>query len=158
MPEHLTQSEFARRVGVSKQAVHKAINKGRLTESIVRDGDNVLVKEEQGMEEWQKTMKSFTPTTEKLKTAEQYNQARTLKETFNAKLAKLEFDEKSGLLVSKELVKKQAFEAGRITRNQILAIPDRVAGELAACSDTHECFTILTNELVKALENLDEAF
>ena len=89
-------------------------------------------------------------------------QSRSLHEAYRAKLAKLEFETKTGKLVDVDLVKREARNTGRIIREQLLGIPSRVApiilGELGI-EDTNfqqKLYTILTKEIHEALEGLQD--
>jgi len=62
-------------------------------------------------------------------------ESKTLEAAYKAKLAKIEYEEKSKILVEAEAVKKEAFRVARITRDAMLAIPDRLAAELAGMTE-----------------------
>lgn len=80
-----------------------------------------------------------------------YSDARTAHERYRAALKKLQFEEKTGKLVSAEDVQKQAFSLARQVRDAILVIPDRISSVLAAVSDEREIKKILDKELNLAL-------
>lgn len=65
------------------------------------------------------------------------SEAQRLQANYKASLLKLELDQKSDLVVEKEKVRVEAFEAGRIVRDGIFNIPDRLSAELASCTDVH---------------------
>ena len=71
-----------------------------------------------------------------------------------ARLAKIEFEERSGKLVNREEVTVAAFTAARTIRDSLLNIPDRVAAMLAAESDSVRTHQLLTDEIRKALGEL----
>ena len=50
----------------------------------------------------------------------------------------------------------EAFKMARLTRDAMLAIPDRLAAEIAAETDTFKVHTRITEEIRKALESLGE--
>ena len=83
-----------------------------------------------------------------------FGEAKTLRETYMAALAKLEYRERLGKLVSREQVHKEAFETGRLVRDQFLNLPDRIAGLLAAETNQERVYQILTEEIQQALEAL----
>lgn len=83
-----------------------------------------------------------------------FQQARTLREAYMARLAKLEFEEKSGKLVHADAVKNEAFKTARMVRDNLLNIPDRVAGELAAEANQFKVHQRLTLEIRRALEDM----
>ena len=83
-----------------------------------------------------------------------FNRSRAKKEAFNAKMAQLEFRTRAGELVEADEVKKTAFKAGRMVRELIMNIPDRISSELASINDPQRVHVLLSNELRKALETL----
>ena len=85
-----------------------------------------------------------------------YNQARAVKEAYLARLTKLDLDQRSGLLVSVDSVKNEAFKIARQVRDSMLNIPDRIAPELAGETDTFKIHLRLTEEIRKALEAIHE--
>jgi len=83
-----------------------------------------------------------------------YSEARASREAYNAALAKLEFQQKSKLLVRADSIEKPLAEANRAVREAILSVPDRIAGLLCSITDPNEMHSVLTLELHKTLENL----
>lgn len=87
-----------------------------------------------------------------------YADARAERERTNAELARLELQQKSGKLVDVEVVRREVFQRARLLRDRILAVPSRVAAQLAAEKDAREVRRILDDELRKVLETIaDEA-
>lgn len=86
-----------------------------------------------------------------------YAKARAVREQYLARLAKIEFEERSGKLISRDEVTVAAFNKFRTFRDGILNIPDRVAALLAAESDPHKVHEILTTEIRKALLEFADA-
>jgi predicted DNA-binding transcriptional regulator AlpA len=87
-----------------------------------------------------------------------YNESRAMKEAYAAKSAKLDFEEKSGALVSREQVKAEEFAIARRVRDAILNVADRIDAELAAVTDAREINLRLKRELTQAMAALaDEA-
>ena len=83
-----------------------------------------------------------------------YSQSRAVKEAYQARLSRLIYEEKKGSLVNVDEVKFEAFRRARMARDQILAVPDRVAPILAAEDDEDRIQEILESELRDALEVL----
>lgn len=73
---------------------------------------------------------------------------------FNARMAQLEFEQRSGNLVPKRDVEREAMRLGRKLRDALLALPNRLAPELAAETDPHTVRERLLRELHSILENL----
>ncbi len=84
------------------------------------------------------------------------NEARTQKECHLAALRQMELDEKTGRLIPKDQVEKEAFEVARQVRNAMLGIPSRVAAQLAAMSDEFQIILVLTTEIRNALQGVAE--
>ncbi|USE38040.1 hypothetical protein [Endozoicomonas sp. SCSIO W0465] len=159
----LTQAEFARQQGFTRGYVTKLINKGiiKLVNKKVDSAAAIKAIE-----------KNTDPSKHRPSKAKQISQpaeilpaggqpgavdfvtARTMREAFRAKLAKLDFEERSGQLTDATKVKNDAFKAGRIIRDELLAIPDRLADVLAAEDDAGEVRKIIFEELELVLNRL----
>lgn len=81
-----------------------------------------------------------------------YSRARAVRESYLARLAKIEFEERAGKLVSRDEVQIAAHNKYRIFRDAILNIPDRVAAVLAAETDSAKVHAVLVAEIRRALE------
>lgn len=169
----VTLTAYAKSKGVSVEAVSKAVRVGRLSKSVVFDAKSrPRVIPELADQEWvantdsaQQRVPAVAPprpepepeqapaARDEPKTAT-FQQARTLREAYMARLAKLEFDEKSGLLVKADAVKNEAFRTARIVRDNLLNIPDRIAAELANETNQFKVHQRLTQEIRRALEDM----
>lgn len=174
--ELISQAEYARRRGVSRAAVNKAVHSGRISTVKTEQGDKI--DPEIADREWQdNTMHQNARTKEQAdnrsvkdepslatkidgteeraeKQKSPYALARGIREGFLARIAELEYNQKIGKLVDADQVRTEAFNMARTVRNAFLAMPDRLAGMLAATDQEDECYKILTDEVVKILENL----
>jgi hypothetical protein len=74
--------------------------------------------------------------------------------TYQARLAKLDFEEKAGKLVSAEEVKMDAFKTARSVRDAMMAIPAKISAELAGETNPFTIHRALEKEIRIALENL----
>ena len=81
-----------------------------------------------------------------------YSQSRAVKEAYQARIARLQYEEMTGQVVRASAVKAEAFRRARMVRDQILSVPDRLAPVLAAEGDAREVHLLLEEELRKALE------
>ena len=61
-----------------------------------------------------------------------YHKARAVRETYSARLAKLEFEERTGKLISKDEVDIKYFQLARQLRDRMQQIPRKVAPEIVA--------------------------
>lgn len=87
-------------------------------------------------------------------------QAQAIKTAYQARLLQLEFEERSGKLVSAEEMKKQRFETGRRVRDAVLRIGPQAIGEIAKAGggmtpdQRTDVLMVLERHLVQALEAL----
>ena len=86
--------------------------------------------------------------------AQRPSPSRQIKELYDAKMAKLEYEKAIGTLVEKADVQKEAFKIGRIIRDTLMGLPDRLAGVLASETDQKKIHALLTKELCQVLEVL----
>ena len=205
--ELLTQTAFAKRIGVSRQAVQQAVAAGRIS---TVNGKIDPVKAEK---EWEantdqskprnrvtgkpkgrrdpkkpetpmdldkkgrsrsrkkataKKGKSKKTSTSKKRHDEEeqnagastYAQARAAREVYNAKLAEIKLAKERGLLVDAKKVEAAAFSLARRTRDQLIAIPERLCARLASMTDPNEIRHILEDEIEQVcseLSNVDDA-
>ena len=149
---------YAKHRKVSHTAVQKAIKQGRIQQT--SDG---LIDTDQADRDWQRNSspvnapKSAVPppaASERAIGGPTYAQSRAVRELYLARLAKIEFEERSSKLVSRDEVTVQAFTKARTIRDNLLNIPDRLASMLAAESDPTQVHEILTEEIRKALDDL----
>ena len=169
--QSVTLTAYAKTKGVSTEAVSKAVRVGRLSKSVVFDAKGKpRVIPALADQEWtantdsaQQRVPAVPPPrppapepeapANEPKTAT-FQQARTLREAYMARLARLEFEEKSALLVRADAVKNEAFKVARTVRDNMLNIPDRVAAELANETNQFKVHQRLTQEIRRALEDM----
>lgn len=84
----------------------------------------------------------------------EYEAARTEKEIYRAKMAKLNYERMDGTLVLAEEVKKASFEAARLVRDSLLNIPNRISPIVAAEHDAKKVHDLLDKEIRQCLETL----
>ena len=83
-----------------------------------------------------------------------FQTSRAVKETYAAKMAMLDFEERTKGLVNADEVRVSAFNLGRRVRDRLLLIPHRIAAILAAEMDADKVEKTLADELRKAMEEL----
>jgi hypothetical protein len=152
----ISQSEWARRQGFSKQYVGKLISQGKikLTDGMIdeksanavlqnqRDPSLPIRRNDNSSYENQSDMHDLLVKT-KLKN-----------EIERGKLLEARVKTEMGQLISAEKVRHAMFAKGRIIRDGILNIPDRVSSLLATINDASQIHEILTKELKEVLEEL----
>ncbi|MCP4250375.1 MAG: hypothetical protein GY778_25305, partial [bacterium] len=75
-------------------------------------------------------------------------------EAERGKLLELKAKVEAGKYVDDDEVRVAAFNKGRTTRDNLLNIPDRLSGMLAAEGDARKIHTLLTAEMRQAMEDL----
>jgi hypothetical protein len=90
-------------------------------------------------------------------TATGYAKARAARELYQAQLAKLDLDRQRGILVRADEVKLGAFNMARRARDQLIALPERVAALLAATQDAGEVQRILEEEMERVCQEIADA-
>jgi hypothetical protein len=83
-----------------------------------------------------------------------YAGSRAAREGFNARLAKLDFEERSGKLVDADQVRAKAYAAGRRLLDRLMTMADRLATQVAATSDRGKCHRLITQEVHRALDEI----
>jgi hypothetical protein len=157
----LSLRAYAKHRGVSLAAVQKAIRSGRI--ATTSDG---MIDSDQADAEWKAKTRPGQRRAERAPSATReqaeapvsggldYFRARAIRENYLARLAKIEFEEKTAKLISRDEVQVAAFTKARTVRDNLLNIPDRLAATLAAEADPDKIHQTLTGEIRKALDEL----
>lgn len=171
---------YARHRGVALSAVQKAIATGRIHPE--PDGSIDPAKADA---QWDRHTRTAQPTTPRVTTPRpppvaqhasqpaapppmpqasddargvDYHKARAVRETYSARLAKLEFEERTGKLISKDEVDIKYFQLARQLRDRMQQIPRKVAPEIVALvvadPDVRGVTDILDVAIREALEDL----
>ncbi len=162
--KRVTQAEFARQNGWSRQYVNKLVKEGRIK---LKGGRIDPVAAKKAIDELAEPStvlrESSAPKGQLVSTpsypvdnrkAVDFAAARTMREAFRAKMAKMEYEEKAGKLTDASKVREDAFRAGRIIRDALLGIPDRLADILAAEKDPRQIRQLLEEELETILTDM----
>jgi hypothetical protein len=172
-------AEYASQLGVVPQAVRKAIAEGRIKDGATREGRSWLIDPEVADREWGKNTMPQRRHSAEIKAGRQrqlngggesdssgghrgpsMNQAQTIKAGYQAKLLALEYEERSGKLVSVEEMTRKRFESGRQVRDAVLRIGPQMIGEIAKAAgglnpdERAEVLLVIQRHLVNALEAL----
>jgi hypothetical protein len=83
-----------------------------------------------------------------------YASARAVRETYLARLSKLEYERAAGKLVDADEVRAAVFLKARSARDLIMTIPGRVAPILAALTDPAEIHDVLLKEIRRVCQEL----
>ena len=130
----MTQRAYARKRGTALSTVQRAISSGRIT--TLGDG---RIDSDAADQEWTANTKTRGPVVRPQQDddqeafgAAQYTKARAVREHYQARLAKIEYEEKIASLVSKDEVKIAQFNIDRQRRDAMLNLADRVCAGIAA--------------------------
>ncbi|UPA54547.1 hypothetical protein MWH06_04295 [Wolbachia pipientis] len=150
----ITQAEWAREKGFSRQYVCYLVKKGIVE---LEDG---LIDPEQANEAVAAIRDPNQPLRRKnnLEHEEKLStillKTRIKNETERGKLLEAKVKAEIGKFVSIEEVKTEAFNVARVVRNNLLNIPNRVSALLASLSDTEKIHMALTEEITNSLQEL----
>ena len=162
----LSISAYARHRGVSRVAVHKALNTGRIQKepdgTIDVEKADAAWREKSNPAQKRKTESDVAPqenhvTPPIINSGPSFAQSRAVREAYNARLAKLSYEEKSGTLIKVDMVKVAWFNTLRVLRDRILGFPDRMAPVLSAESDPKVIRDLLEKELRQVLTDAADA-
>lgn len=169
-------ANFARKVGVSRVTVTNAVKKGRLKAYTDDDRAKPYLLEEEAEVDWfqnaspekMEAAKKAMARYEEENTVDPENkpepvnsgaatgvptltESRARKEKYLAESARLNFEERIGELVKVSEVKDSAFKVARTIRNNLMALPDRLAAELAAETNQFRVHKTLADEIRRAI-------
>lgn len=169
----LTQRQYAKHRGVNEQAVAKAIRTGRITATKLKDGSkkidvtkadaqwaantfagNVRKNGKSILQEPTAAPAADAPAQPPSSAGNDYAKARAIRENLHAQRVHLDLEQRRGKLISVDAVKIEFFNMSRLLRNAYQSLPDRVSAILASTTDAAEVHKILSDEILKILENL----
>lgn len=170
---------FASMMDCAEGTVRKAIREGRISESCLSKNGNGRTN---GIE-WKKAKlewaKNYTignnpqsPVADALQAEiitvgrtdargdsgviKEVNESKRLQEHFKAEMARIDFEEKEGRMISKALVRSDLFKFGQELRVVIEAVADKVADEVAVETDRNKCYRIILDQIRLDLRKLTE--
>ncbi len=175
----ITQAEWARRHGFSRQYVRRLVQKGvvRLIDGKVdlAQADAALAAIREPARALRRTRPAQAEPRGERATAQSKSgssapepvsppqsgdlptllmKTRIKSEAERGKLLELKAKVEAGKYVDADEVRVAAFNKGRTTRDNLLNIPDRLSGMLAAEGDARKIHTLLTAEMRQAMEDL----
>jgi len=175
---------YARHRGVSHTAVRKALAAGRITAGADGGIDAAQAdaqwshstdlskplnsvsgvpkqrrapdapSEPMGSRTWEEPMSGVSPEAGASRLVSSYASSRAAREAYLARMAKLDFEERSGKLVDADQVRAQIFTLGRRVRDTLLGLPDRLAPVLAGQADQAVIHRVLSEEILASLNEL----
>jgi len=169
----ISQREYARRRGVSHAAVQHAVSAGRISTVDGKIDPELADKEWRENTDQSKPRNRITGSPKQTRvpgepsepmgsgggngSATGYAKARAARELYQAQLAKLELDRRRGEVVRADEVRVGAFNMARKARDQLIALPERVAANLAATEDPAEVQRILEEEIERICQEIADA-
>ena len=157
MPE-VTIAQLAEKLGVTRGRVSQIKKTGRLDGTYRTEGRFVFFDKDAAIAAWNGEIpQSTTRIASKDLEIPSFNESRAKSEFFRAEMARLDLEEKEELLCEADKVKSAAFTLARSVRDALDSIPDRVANQFAAETDSVVIHQTLQEELRKALERLTNA-
>lgn len=165
--EWLNTKELAAVLGVKPPTITEAYKKGRITDASCKyEGKRRYYHRESAVQEYNANQqqhharfrndtpekKAFNdPITSKIPPIVQ---SKAIQAAYQARIAKIDYEEKSGKLVDAKTLERKLFTLARHCREKLLAIPDRVSTLLASETDPIEIHKHLESEIEKSLEDL----
>lgn len=171
--ELITQAEYARRRGVAKSAVAKAVSEGRITlingkvDPAVADiqwAQNTRARADSGRAAAQtsatQAQGSLTEenapegreTPPAAAEGDDYQSLRVRRERAAVESAERENAKEAGRLVEREPVERATFDAFRALRDAVMSIPPRAAAKVVGMADARDIERAFTEELRAAFE------
>lgn len=158
--EYMGVTEYARHRGTTLTEVQEAILNGRISYTL--QGTRKIINPKKADVEWANTLdpsksktfmdeNTYTPVNTR---APPFQESRAIREAYAARIAKLDYEQKKGDLINKDLVKRQSIATASIIKNNLRQMPIKVAAALAAETDSHKIEMILNKEVDEALEEL----
>jgi phage terminase Nu1 subunit (DNA packaging protein) len=159
-PQRVTKKEFAEIMGVSQAAVSRALKTGRITSTWVGGKERIDV--EQCTRQWREYTRPYRrsgeapePPTTSLDVEDgadmTLHDARTKRETHEARIAEMKERQLAGSLVDAEGVRAAALRGGRLIRDSVLGVPTRIAHDIAQLADPWAVQKAMEEALAQAL-------
>jgi transcriptional regulator with XRE-family HTH domain len=161
-PELVSQAELARRLGVSRQYISKLVKEGKLElvgRKLDAEASMAVLEGLSDPARPRKTALASAPPAREIVDREPpptFAEAKTMKEVYLAKMARLKYEEEAGRFLEKAEVERRAQEVGMVVRQNLLSLPSRLMDQLAAESDPREINALLEGEVREVLKMLAE--
>lgn len=83
-----------------------------------------------------------------------FAESKAIREAFNARLARIEYEERAGKLVPADTVRLEAAKVARHVRDNLMGLPLRVCAELAHMNEARQIAIYLEAQIADALKGL----
>lgn len=163
----LTMRQYAIHRGVSVNAVSKAVMQGRITCARAENGNGLIdpaiadrewvansahAKIASNMEATAAPQISPPSSAEEAPKGPSYSRARAIRESFNARLAQLDYEEQIGKVVNAEEVRKKWIHIAGLVRSKVTGIPSKAKQRITDLKTEH--YVELEAIVREALEDL----
>lgn len=150
---------FARYMSVSDTAIRKAIDAQKIIKGVDRTGPQPRIIPRIAEQEYKQ---NFNPVGSNTKVAETQNfgadgtmnAAKRARAVYQAKIAELDYKERTGELVKRDEVYKALYSYGQRVRDALLAVPDKTIDNILAAKTRNESHLLLLNAISDALEKM----
>jgi hypothetical protein len=167
----MSMRAYAKHRGVSPEAVSKAVKKGRLTKAVVGEGADRKIDSDVADREWaensdptkfrnsgaenrQAAAPEAEPIPEATKKAQStVVQSAAVLKSYQARLAKLDFEERSGRLVDADKIRKLWTSVAAIARTKVLGIPSKLRQRIEITPEQYAMLELIVREALEELAN-----
>jgi hypothetical protein len=152
----MTQAEYARHRAKSRQYISRLVKAGVL---VMRGGKVDVAASDAVLDDRPEPVSERVAAApmETAPTGTTFAQARTADMVFKARLRKIEYDQKMGKLMETDLF-RQRIEAILVAiKEPLMALPNRVAPEVAALTDERKVWEVLMREVRSTLQDAHRA-
>jgi hypothetical protein len=152
--------EYARRRDVRHSSVQEAINSGRIASAVRKDAKgNPRIDAEAADKLWQENtdpaeQRGVHASSEEAaerpvsrSRGPSYAESRAIREAYEARLCKLQFDKAMGDLLPRAEIETSTFRVMRASRDAMLSLPDRLSAEVASMSDERQVHARISKEV-----------
>lgn len=153
--KYISHSELAKLCGVGKTTVGDWTDKGVLPVEIMPDGQRKIVRE-LGIKFAKKHQIENTQAFKKQALTSEFNKAKAVSETYKARMAKVQYEEKIKSLIKVETVEKRLFELALEVRDAIMTIPNRISPVLASMTSEKKINIYLEKILTDSLTSISK--
>jgi hypothetical protein len=167
MTQTMTKSQYAVHIGKSKQYISQLVRNGRVVQNPaglikVEESDALMAEladpSKQGVVERHAEARD-TPAEPMLdKAGSAYQQARAMREKYNAMSAKIAYEKEIKTLISVEEVIFAIASGDAVIRQRLESLPDVLSPQLAAEPDEQRVRSLLIDYIEALLTNLSGAF
>jgi len=172
MRKWLSISEFAEAMGFQRDHIYRSVRNGRFPKDALRKNrkkrgrieihvDRGKLAMDENFSHVNRKRKPDTPEdipdVSDIDEGQSIAEAQRLKELYNAKLKKLDYEQRRAALIERAEVVKDATLVGILVKEKLLAVPGRLGAMLAAESDPFKAEQMLKIEINQLLEDLSTA-